>query len=337
MGLFDVTGRVMDIQAMQQASDIKASENVGIYGFLREKKYVKDKDMAFSTNPRLLPFPEPYQVATSITRVPWNITNYACLVQLDSCNLSCDYCFCGETKSMEVSVQEVFENYWDKYVLKCDKYPTPVFRISGGEPFLQQHFLSSLVRVMRRTKRLSDCIVGNTGLYFWIDTNLTVEPEQDLLDSLAYENVGVCGCFKPVSAPSAFYEQCHTAIQLIDAGIDTYFYYPCSLTESEKQEVFTTEWGNLCSDYIERWREEFVEHLHAASSIIGEYYPCRVHPIKIGYDYGAVGGSKLQSDISAIKQDCLFSVLRDYIEHYLGPMYYWLPDYQVDIRNGVVA
>lgn len=338
MSLLETTGVVMDVQAMEQAKDINASEDVGIYDFLREKKYVKDKDLKYNVNPRLLPFPEPYQVATAFTGIPWNVTNYTCLVQFGGCDLDCDYCFCGETKTKEVTVEEVYNAYWKNYNENCPRVPTPVFRISGGEPFLQQDFLVDLLRVMKGVRPHDECIYSGKGsLYYWVDTNLTVKPSAALLETLSAENVGVCGCFKPVAAPYAFEAQLKNAKLLIDAGVDMYFYYPCSLTEQEKEETECVEWTELYNDYTDRWDTEFKEHLDAASYALGEFYPCRVHPIKIGYDYSAVGGEQLWSDVSMIKQDELMYQLREYISGNFGDMYYWLPDYQVDIANGVMA
>lgn len=335
--LAETQGLVMDVQAMAQADDIRASEDVGIYGFLREKKYVKDKDLELTSYPRTLPFPEPYQVASAVTGVPWNITNYACILQLQGCNLSCDYCFCGKTKPKTVSALDVLENYRSEYVDKCDRCPTPVFRISGGEPFLQQEFLSAIISTMCTTDLSGDCFHGSRGLYFWVDTNLTIAPSDELLDILSGENIGVCGCFKPELPGPLFKAQYTNASALINAGVDTYFYYPCSLTETEKNEIESHKWAYLWDDYAERWRAEFTHHLNLGSSILGKFYPCRVHPIKIRYDYGTVGGSQKWNEISAIKQTSLFAVIEDYIYDNLGGMYHWLPDYQVDIVKGARA
>lgn len=334
MGISDTVGRVHNVAAMQQANDIKASEDVGIYGYLREKKYLKDKHVREAGDLRLLPFTEPYQVAAHKLNVPWARTNKAVMVQTAGCNLNCDFCYVGEEAVVETTPDELWSDYWHEYCETAEN-PSPIFRISGGEPFLQQDFVADLVRMMTRRRRTMDgCYVGDTGVYVWVNTNLTIKPSQDLLDSLNGERIGVVGSFKPVAAPEKFGEQLEVSARLVDAGVDTYFYYPCALDEEDKQVLLDGEWDSKWMDLTLRWSATFLSHLHSASRGIGKYYAARLNPIAIGYHYETVGGSDVFTVASKLKRDFFLRLQKKFIASELGECYWWMPDYQIDIREG---
>lgn len=334
MSILETTGKVMDVAAMEQAKDIAASEEVGIYGLLREKKYIKRRDLVKSIHHRELPFPEPYQVAAHKLNVPWTVTNKAVMVQTAGCNLSCDYCFTGESVVVSATADDLWHDYWDLYCQKAEN-PSPIFRVSGGEPFLQQDFTADVARTMGSRRRYIEGLhVGSTGVYIWVDTNLTIKPSNYLLNSLNGDRIGVCGCWKPVSAPEKYETQLQVATQLLDAGVDTYFYYPASLDEEDKELLLDAEWDCQWSDIACRWSAEFLSHLHSASKNLGKYYASRLNPISIHYDYETVGGSEVFTAASAIKRDFFLRLQKKFIVMELGEEYWWMPDYMIDIRNG---
>lgn len=334
MSILDTVGHVHDVQAMQQAADIKASEDVGIYGLLREKKYIKDKHLRKPRHQRLLPFTEPYQVAAHKLDLPWTRTNKAVMVQTAKCNLDCGYCFIGEDVATRTTVEELREDYWT-YCRMAEK-PSPIFRVSGGEPFLQQRFVADLVHVMARHSQLLSEYVRVDSVYVWLNTNLTIEPSDRLLNSVDDDRVGVIGSWKPVAAPEKFGTQLQVASQLLDAGADLYFYYPCALDEEDKELLEDGVWDSQWTNIALRWSAEFLSHLHTATKTLGDYYAARLQPTVIKYHYETVGGSRLFSTASGIKRDFMVSLLEKFIHYKLGEEYWWCPDYQVDVREGVV-
>lgn len=335
MGVLDTVGRVHDVAAMRQANDIKASEDVDIYGYLREKKYLKDKHIRKAGDPRLLPFTEPYQVAAYKLRVPWTRTNKAVMVQTAGCNLDCDFCFVGDETIVETTTDELWSDYWHEYCCNAEN-PSPIFRISGGEPFLQQEFVANLVRCMLRRRITSNsCYIGDTGVYVWVNTNLTIEPCDDLLESLSDERVGVVGSFKPVAAPEKFDTQLDVACRLIDAGVDTYFYYPCSLDEEDREVLLDGEWSDRWVDLTLKWSAEFLSHLHAGTRHLGSFYASRLNPIGIGYHYETVGKPEVFTTASQIKRNFFLGLQKKFIALECGVEYWWLPAYQIDVREGV--
>lgn len=335
MTVTDTVGSVQDVAAMKQANDINASEDVGIYGLLREKKYIKSEHLKRSCHHRLLPFTEPYQVASHKLCVPWSRTNKAVMVQTAKCGLDCDYCFIGEEVEVKATTLEVYDDYWFNYCYSIDN-PSPVFRISGGEPFLQQDFVADLTRLMRGKRPYADgCPRGESGVYVWVNTNLTIPPEDNLLNSLNDEKVGVVGSWKPVSAPEKFDAQLSVASQLIDADIDLYFYYPCALDDEDKEILLSSGWDSRWTDIMLRWSAEFLSHLHAATKRLGDYYAARLQPTTIQYHYDTIGGPEVFSTASVVKRDFMVGLLERFIRYELGEDYWWMPDYMVNIREGV--
>lgn len=335
MSIADTVGRVQDVAAMEQAEDIKASEEVGIFGLLREKKYIKSKHLKSLGHHRLLPFTEPYQVAAHKLNLSWTRTNKAVMVQTAGCALDCSYCYVGDEVVVEATTQELYEDYWRNYCLKAEN-PSPIFRISGGEPFLQQNFVADLVRLMRY-KRPPYGLVGDSGLYVWVNTNLTHEPGEKLLNSLHGERVGVVGSWKPVSAPEKFDTQLSVASRMLDAGVDLYFYWPCALDEEDKELLLNGEWDASWVDICLRWSADFLSHLHTATRHLGDYYAARLQPTTIQYHYGAVGGLEVFSTASAIKRDFMLRLLEKFIRTEIGEEYWWLADYMIDVRTGVLC
>lgn len=337
MTVTDTVGRVQDVAAMEQAEDIRASEEVGIFGLLREKKYIKSKHLKDLGHHRLLPFTEPYQVAAHKLDLPWTRTNKAVMVQTAGCGLACDYCFVGDEVVVEATTQELYEDYWFNYCRNAEN-PSPIFRISGGEPFLQQEFVSDLVRVMlykRPTSGIRMCLRRDSGLYVWVNTNLTHEPNDGLLNSLTSEKVGVVGSWKPVSAPEKFDTQLSVASRMLDAGVDLYFYYPCALDEEDKELLLDGQWDSSWVDIVLRWSAEFLSHIHAATKHLGDYYAARLQPTTIQYHYETVGWLEIFSIASGIKRDFMVSLLEKFVRRELGEEYWWMPDHMINIREGV--
>jgi len=337
----------MSVSQMVQANDINDSAaDIGIYGLIREKCYVKQSQLRIMTDPRKLEFPEPYQVASAWTGEPWTITNYAAIVQLCGCNLKCDYCFVGDDiTAVSVASEDVARDYYEVYHRECPR-PTPVFRISGGEPFLQQDFVASIVtRVqwLSEEHQLNGLVKNDFTPYFWIDTNLSIKPTDELLDLLGgrvteYGNpvgLSVCGCFKPLLGDTLVETQMKNASIMLDNDVDMYFYYPCALSADEKDLLFTGKWDSVWDDLTYEWSDKFISFLDMASSNLGPYFATRCTPILIKYHYDTVGGTGLETEGSRIKQDFLLNELETYIRQTLGDEYYWMPDYMVDIREGV--
>jgi len=339
MTVTDTVGRVQDVAAMEQAEDIRASEEVGIFGLLREKKYIKSKHLKSLGHHRLLPFTEPYQVAAHKLNLPWTRTNKAVMVQTAGCSLDCDYCFVGDEVVVEATTQELYEDYWFNYCRNAEN-PSPIFRISGGEPFLQQEFVSDLVRVMlykRPTSEIMMCVRGDSGLYVWVNTNLTHEPREKLLNSLTSEKVGVVGSWKPVSAPEKFDTQLSVASRMLDAGVDLYFLYPCPLDNEEKSMLLSEGWDNHWQNLMLKWASEFLSHIHCATKSLGTFYTTRLNPITINYHYDTIGGSEIFSIASGIKRDFMVSLLEKFVRRELGEEYWWMPDHMIDVRTGVLC
>lgn len=324
-------GKVMAIEQMAQKEDLAKSETPsGIYGgILREKTYIKPSQFAsypVGTHPRFLDFPEPFAVAAHKLNLSWNETNTVCMVQFAGCNLRCDYCFIGKSEeTQDEAAIGVWNTYWHDYLSTKDK-PSPVFRVSGGEPFLQQKFLVGILALFAKCKAVIPELPG-WETYRWVDTNLTIEPSQKLLKELANNMVGVCGCFKPSNRPS-YGMQFEVAKILIDSGVDTYFYYPCALTEPEKKLAVpeTREFA---------WRDTITEHFLLMRNLLGELSPLRTHPIRIHYEYAAQGfEDKAALDTLAKKKHMVMTdTWRRLLQENYNPKLLWLPDYQIPLKE----
>jgi len=100
-----ITAPMMLLEDSAQAADIKASKAPSdiINGYARVKTYVKPDDFRAMEAGRdmgmraALPFDQPFQVASEVSGLDWNITNRAFLGQVADCNLRCPYCYVGES------------------------------------------------------------------------------------------------------------------------------------------------------------------------------------------------------------------------------------------------
>ena len=249
------TAPLMVLDNSVQAVDVKGSKAPSdiIKGTYRIKTYNKAdhwrRMFDEGTGVRSLLFDQPFQVATEVTGLDWNVTNRVFMGQLAACNLRCDYCyvdqngFLGEGRVPQV-VEVSSEQYVDDFVehilsthKRTGKIDAGVLRYSGGEPFLFQEWLTDSLMYLANDV---DMYILDTGpepgmsadvinIYSWVDTNLTISPTEGLLDVLATPYVGLCGCFKP--------DQCDIDLQLmvvnelVKGGVDVYLYFPSNGSE----------------------------------------------------------------------------------------------------------
>lgn len=180
----------------EQKTDILASKgpNDVLDGKYRAKKYVKQFNTMF--NPRHQMFDQPYQMAADnyASNAPVGFSpegiDRVFLGQLAGCNLCCDECYADANTKSELVTAEEYVNAFDEYCAKFGDCGT--LRISGGEPMLYQDWVCDVVRQWKKCARSYLPIL-------WVDTNLTIQPEQHLLHTLigAFYLGAVCGCLKP--------------------------------------------------------------------------------------------------------------------------------------------
>lgn len=92
---------------------------------------------------------------------------------------------------------------------------------------LYQPFISKLLRLMCVDDFMPRCLHP----FVWIDTNLTIAPTPELVDSIRFyqahwgiDSIGVCGCFKPEVVDLEF--QLRVAAQWLEPNTPMYWYWP---------------------------------------------------------------------------------------------------------------
>jgi hypothetical protein len=248
-----ITAPLQLLSQSPQLADIKASKAPSdIYGDVaRVKTYVKDWN-AWGT-PRDLDFDQPFQWASDHTGLSWAECNRVFMVQTAGCNLSCDYCYNAPCPTVDTTANEV----WELYEAQPEAEAAPILRISGGEPLLHQAWVEDVFSY------------NYTDELVWLDTNLTITPEQSLLDCFyGAEHHAVCGCFKP--------GQCDIADQLdvvrVWAGSEAnlFLYWP--------------SWPPPGEDANDALFIETLEALHG----IHPSLPLRLNVIKIKFGYSVL-------------------------------------------------
>ena len=250
--------RLMKLAGSEQAKDIGGGKAPsGVYGDVgRVKTYIKPDEFYYAMSVRDLEFDQPYQVAAEATGRSWNKTNPVFTVQFAGCNIRCPGCFLGD----EVSDGETVDmDPRDVVYLFDTQKESVVMRLSGGEPLLQQDALLNFMDAWDSWIRAASPIVQD---YLWLDTNLTIEPEQDLLDYFSMElntNRGVCGCFKPSLGGDMLETQFANARRYIEAGVDFFAYWPSNLDNEPEP--------------VERWDEWVAEGRFACRMLADEVHP----------------------------------------------------------------
>lgn len=311
--------RLMKLTGSAQEADIRAGKAPSDIwdDTLRVKTYVKPPDTKYPHAVGHLDFPEPYQVAAYRLGCTWNETNPVALVQLAGCNLNCDYCYVGDhtrVNTVERSFDEVLGTY-----LKYREHGgvSRVLRISGGEPMLQTDEVMDLARTF--TNGRQRLVSGNDG-YLWIDTNLLVDPG-DRIGTLADPLIGVCGCFKPHEG--RLQEQFDIARKYIEAGVDIYFYWPCTVSGEPGSWHYDLPYGVDSDNY----GAHVCDMLAAA---VEPMAPLRTTFLHIKYGYSAMGGSDDLDGRQAAAHNFVFAARQSqcrYINHTYPPESYWQPDY----------
>lgn len=335
--------RMMKLSGSKQEEDIKAGKAPSdIFGdVLRVKTYNKVGDISYGDAVHDMEFPQPFQVAAARLGCSWRYTNPVAVVQLAGCNLDCPYCYIGDYDSVEVvgkTPQDVDDAYTE-YLSACVRAGVPhsrVFRISGGEPMLQQEAVRELITVGLKRRSVTD---GDTHLpirdesaYVWVDTNLTIEPRASLLERMAVQrNVGVCGCFKSHLGLADVREQLDIARMYIDAGVDLYTYWAGCISADAIH-------VHMLEDTMDAWRGEALWALDEMAEVHPNL-PLRNTFIRLKYHYSAVAEDgmieglpvELWNKVSFKKCATMRGVQREWIDERYSPELKWLPSHQVPL------
>lgn len=224
----------------KQKNDIAASKGpTGIMdGVYRAKQYVKDDEKSGLCHARNMSFPQPWQWAAQKWSEFGGVQDPAgidrvFLGQLAGCNLMCDECYVGECDP-DNTVEVTATRYVDAYYRYCDEYGyCATLRISGGEPFLQQEWVCAVLEDDMLLNNGTEYHAKEDPLILWVDTNLTIEPDDYLMSAVrgGANHTGICGCFKP----NRIYHSGETVSigwqltvvrHLIDAKVPLFLYWP---------------------------------------------------------------------------------------------------------------
>lgn len=318
--------KLMKLEGSSQEVDIrtgKAPSDI-FDGVARVKTYVKMQDIFAGASPRELEFDQPYQVASATLGCSWNETNRAVVFQTHGCNLDCPYCFVGGGKGMEqekyerISSTEMLRIY-QRYRSMCERSgvtPARVVRLSGGEPFLQPKSVVGFVTAGWDRK-----------VYLWVDTNLTIDPPDDLVGILAASpRTSVCGCFKPHLGEKDLERQMKIAKRLVEAGVDCFFYWPAALDDPPKP--------------LKESFEDTITAMDRIASKVARNAPLRTTVIRIKYYYDVVSQRNPDANVEGMEQEAiaLFRVMREaylqYLDMHYDPSLVWLPSHMVDLGGG---
>jgi pyruvate-formate lyase-activating enzyme len=327
--------KLMRLSGSKQETDIRSGKAPSdiFSDILRVKTYNKLEDISFGDAVHDMEFPQPFQAAAHQLGCSWAQTNPVAVIQLAGCNLDCHYCFIGDANSMEVvdkTIEEICEAYND-YCTVCHECGVPfsrVFRISGGEPLLQQREVAHLLT--HRHNLFCDP-------YIWLDTNLTIAPEDILLSQLS--QVGVCGCFKSHLGADVK-KQMDIAYEYVDAGVDFYTYWASGVTKQEVRKLHAShrdDWQGLYDYLAIDWQYEAEEALDEISCV-HENLPLRNTFIRIKYHYAAVAQDglidgmpvELWNKVSFAKCQVMREVQKEWCNEYT-PELRWLPSHMVPL------
>jgi len=331
--------RLMRLDNSEQEADIRSGKAPSdVYGGIgRVKTYVKLQDVnGCFDSPRVLEFDQPYQVAADALGCTWNETNPVFVIELAGCNLKCPYCFIGDYTTVDVDVETVI-SVWMNY--RLDGNPSKVFRISGGEPMMQENAVSDLVSVLGKSQDPK-----NPHTYIWVDTNLTLLPSTDTLSVLSQTpHLSVCGCFKPLSGLLS--EQLSNAKAYIDAGVDMFFYWPTALTDRDVEASLSLDSNaphlHSYDNKSTVWRRAAASACEIIANEVHPLAPLRTTFIRIKYHYNVVvnrmGLSEEDVDNVDMVAQMKWRVMQDahleYLSHKYDPKIWWLPSHKVELNG----
>jgi hypothetical protein len=339
----------MVLEGSPQAGDVQGgkapSDIYGDPGIARVKTYVKPDDMERLADggrwPRSLEFDQPFQVAAERTGCTWGQGNRAFMVQFAGCNLDCPYCFIGDANGgevVEVGAGRVFDAYTQH--LDAEEDFAAVVRVSGGEPFLQQEAICAIIR--ERERRFPGMVP-----YLWIDTNLTIMPNDDLrsmlMDVGRAKRMAVCGCFKPHRGPDLVSRQLAVAAELVEASVDLFLYWPCELEVDADDVPGALSGSAMTEPLFKRWRDQgyaickMLDETLVNASLRTTFLVMKYHyeaMVAGGFDYAGCD-PKGWTELARQKAKHMRAGQRAYWQEQFPASLRWLPSHQIplSLRN----
>ena len=194
---------------------------------IRCKQYIKASEV---NNPS---FKQPYAAASYYRyrmgyAASWSECNSVAVADVAQCGIACSYCFCPQAAT-EPSRILTPEDLYREFNQADEVAASAVWRLSGGEPLLFPDFVADFFNIAR-TRR--------DAPYLKLSTNLlgAVGPLPHVMHALAYDGIGVIGCFKglcgryfeatqehPVDGTRLLDRQIERARELVDAGVEVFF------------------------------------------------------------------------------------------------------------------
>lgn len=288
--------------------------------FFRTKSYLKDFEALCQTHPRRWPNlgVPPLSAAARLGCSP-NHCNETLILNLAGCTMHCWFCFAASMLDAgDACVWKASEEGVWNAAMPCLTIGTQrVFRISGGEPLMQQPAIVDLL----------GCVDNELGLvevppYIWLDTNLSIPPSPELIRALKQHRggAGVAACFKGWhnddvalnigEGKTSLDSQFDVARLWWASGLDVYFF----IVDSSR-------------DCVPSYRRQQIARAFVANLIarVGILAPLKTGVLPIHEHYLCATRAKPEGVLTNVMEPHWIPALYDYFE----PEMLWVPPHQI--------